>query len=128
MGSFPCCASWMSCSSSCSVNSGLTIFRFVSLCLASGDNVLLRSACFCASSSCCICACLCSSDTCLCSAESFLLRSSSSSSSDTSVTLLVFLQFRKLFHQFPTDFLSHLLQKSSTFACDSSSMGLRLLD
>src|SRR3989304_5336453 len=45
----PICASWMSWSSSCSVNSGFIIFRFVNRCRASGERICLRSACFWAS-------------------------------------------------------------------------------
>jgi len=93
MDSFPVCASWMSCSSSWSVNSGLMILRFVSLCLASGVSMLLSSACFCSSSCCSTCVLLCSSAPCFRSAESFRLRSSSSSLSDTLVTFLVFCHF-----------------------------------
>ena len=87
IGIFPCCASWISCNSSCSVNSGLTILRFVSLCRASGESMFLSRVCFCCSSCCCIWALRCSSEACCRSAESFLRRSSSSSSSDTTIHL-----------------------------------------
>ena len=80
MGSFPVCAICMIWSSSCSVNSGLIILRLVSLCLASGVRICLRSACFCDS----ICSswdCLCSLPDFCCIAWSFLRLIASSSSS-----------------------------------------------
>ena len=46
MGSLPVWASWMIWSSSCSVNSGLIILRFVRRCRASGERICLRSSCF----------------------------------------------------------------------------------
>jgi len=111
IGTFLCCANWISCSSSCSVNSGLTILRFASLCLASGVKMLLSSACFCCSTCCSACMLRCSSPICFCKAESLLLRSSSSSSSDNSFTFQVLLEFRKLLHHFSADFFSQFLQK-----------------
>jgi len=121
MGNLPACANCIIWSSNCSVNCCLTIFKFVSLCLASGESICLSSACFCASNWLSAWVRFCSSGVRCCMDKSFFLRISSSSLSDISFAL-IFLELRNRFHQFFLQVLSYFLKKSPSFRSQFSSL------
>lgn len=114
MGSLPDCANCINCSSSCSVNSCLIILRLASLCLASGERICLRSACFCDSYCCSALDSFCSSVIFCCMAKSFFRRMPSSSSSDISFALIL-REFGDCFRDFFLQVFGDFLEEFSAF-------------